>query len=485
MSAHSMKSLTKTNAFIDGHWVPADRRFEVTNPATGDVIAEVTDGDTVLAERAVEAAYNALEGWRSKPAKYRADLLRKWHHAMLENKQALAEIMSAEQGKPIAEAAGEIEYGASFVEWFAGEAERAYGDILPLTDSDKRSWIIKQPVGVCSAITPWNFPNAMITRKVAPALAAGCTIVVKPPQLTPLSALAIAQLANEVGIPDGVLNIVPTTDSKGVGEILTTHPRLRKFSFTGSTEVGKQLMKQCADSVLKLSLELGGNAPFIVFDDADLDIAVEQLLAAKFRNAGQTCIAANRVLVQEAVHDEFIDKLKAAINKLKVDRGDADEVDYGPLIDQDAIDKVQRLQQSALDNGAELVSGGKVLDELGPLFYAPTLITGVTPEMDISKEEIFGPVVAVQTFSDEAEGIRHANDTPFGLAGYFCATNIKRIYRVSEQLECGMLGVNAGAISHAYNAFGGVKQSGIGREGSRYGLAEYQETKNITLGDIE
>lgn len=485
MSAHSMKSLTKTNAFIDGHWVPADRRFEVTNPATGDVIAEVTDGDTVLAERAVEAAYNALESWRSKPAKYRADLLRKWHQAMLENKQALAEIMSAEQGKPIAEAAGEIEYGASFVEWFAGEAERAYGDILPLTDSDKRSWIIKQPVGVCSAITPWNFPNAMITRKVAPALAAGCTIVVKPPQLTPLSALAIAQLANEVGIPDGVLNIVPTTDSKGVGEILTTHPRLRKFSFTGSTEVGKQLMKQCADSVLKLSLELGGNAPFIVFDDADLDVAVEQLLAAKFRNAGQTCIAANRVLVQEAVHDEFIDKLKTAISKLKVNRGDAEEVDYGPLIDQDAIDKVKRLQQSAVDNGAELISGGKVLDELGPLFYAPTLITGVTPEMDISKEEIFGPVVAVQSFSDEAEGIRHANDTPFGLAGYFCATDIKRIYRVSEQLECGMLGVNAGAISHAYNAFGGVKQSGIGREGSRYGLAEYQETKNITLGDLE
>ncbi|WP_301721655.1 NAD-dependent succinate-semialdehyde dehydrogenase [Pseudidiomarina terrestris] len=482
MTSHSMRSLTKTNAFIDGHWVPVEQRFAVTNPATGEVVAEVADADATLAERAVEAAKNALPGWRKKTPHERAELLRRWFNSMLSNKQALAELMCAEQGKPVAEAAAEIEYGASFVEWFAAEAERSYGDVLPLQSPDKRVWITKQGVGVCAAITPWNFPNAMITRKVAPALAAGCTMVVKPPQLTPLSALAIAQLASEVGIPDGVINIVPSTDAKSIGGVLTEHPDVRKFSFTGSTAVGKKLMQQCASTVKKVSFELGGNAPFIVFDDADIELAVEQLLICKFRNAGQTCISANRILVQEKVLDKFVNTLKSEMEKLKVAPGTADEVDYGPLIDQDAIDKVKRLVADAREQGAECLTGGKVLDEVGELFYAPTLLTGVTSTMDIAQEEIFGPVVAVQTFDTEEEGIRKANATPFGLAGYFCAEDYRRIERVSSELECGMLGINAGAISHAYNAFGGVKESGIGREGSRYGLAEYQETKTLTLG---
>ncbi|MGQ4275437.1 NAD-dependent succinate-semialdehyde dehydrogenase [Pseudidiomarina sp. E22-M8] len=482
MTSHSMRSLTKTNAFIDGHWVPVEQRFAVTNPATDEVIAEVADADAAIAERAVDAAHNALPGWRKKTARERADVLKRWFDSMLANKQALAELMCAEQGKPVAEAAAEIEYGASFVDWFAAEAERSYGDVLPLQSPDKRVWITKQGVGVCAAITPWNFPNAMITRKVAPALAAGCTMVIKPPQLTPLSALAIAQLASEVGIPDGVINIVPSSDAKSVGKVLTEHPSVRKFSFTGSTKVGKTLMQQCASTMKKVSFELGGNAPFIVFDDANLELAVEQLLLCKFRNAGQTCISANRVLVQENVLDKFVELLKPALNKLKVAAGTADEVNYGPLIDQDAVDKVKRLVDDAKEQGAECIQGGNVLDDLGALFYAPTLLTGITSTMDIAQEEIFGPVIAIQTFATEEEGVRKANATPFGLAGYFCAEDYRRIDRVSNALECGMLGINAGAISHAYNAFGGVKESGIGREGSRYGLAEYQETKTITLG---
>lgn len=482
--AHSKRSLIQTNAFIDGHWIPTDSRFEVTNPATGEVIAEVADGDSQLAERAVDAAHSALTLWRQKTPAERAAALRKWYNSILANKQALGELMSAEQGKPIAEAVGEIEYGASFIDWFAGEAERSYGDMLPIASSDKRSWITKQGVGVCAAITPWNFPNAMITRKIAPALAAGCTIVVKPPQQTPLSALALAQLASEVGIPDGVINIVPTTSAKAVGEVFTTHPRVRKFTFTGSTAVGKQLMEQCAGTMKKVSLELGGNAPFIVFESADLDHAVEQLMAAKFRNAGQTCIAANRVLVDASIEADFIKRLQQKVESLKVAAGDAEDCDYGPLIDQAAVDKVQRLQSEAIEQGAELVCGGDVLDDLGSQFYSPTILRQVTSTMTIAQEEIFGPVIAIQTFTEEDEAVMLANSTPFGLAGYFCSQDIAQIYRVSEHLDCGMLGINAGAISHAYNAFGGVKESGIGREGSRYGLAEYQETKNITLGGL-
>ncbi len=484
MTAHSMRSLMQSNAFIDGHWVPLEQRFEVFNPATGELLATVADGDAALAERAVEAAHKAFPAWRDMPPRERAKLLRRWYSAILKNKRALAEIMNAEQGKPIAEAVAEIAYGASFIDWFAGEAERCYGEILPEFAKGTRSWIVKQPVGVCSAITPWNFPNAMITRKLAPALAAGCTMIVKPPELTPLSALALAQLASEVGIPDGVINIVPTSQSQAVGEVLTTHPNIRKFTFTGSTAVGKKLMAQCSSTVKKVSLELGGNAPFIVFDDADLDVAVNELMQSKFRNAGQTCISPNRVLVQESVLESFLAKLTPAVQQLKVGMGDQKDIDYGPLISTAAIDKVERLIADATKKGAKLITGGKRLDDIGPLFYAPTIITDVQSTMSISQEEVFGPVVAIQSFVEEAEGVRLANDTPFGLAGYFCAQDYARIHRVSEQLDCGMLGINAGAISHVYNAFGGVKESGIGREGSKYGLAEFQETKNITLGGL-
>lgn len=482
MPQHTVRSLLKVDAFIDGNWIPSDQRFPVTNPATGARLAEVCDADPVMAERAVEAAHKALPSWQAKTAKQRADLMRAWYQAILANKQVLGELMTLEQGKPVAEAIGEIEYGASFIDWFAGEAERHQGEVLARSADDKRSWVTKQPIGVCAAITLWNFPNAMITRKVAPALAAGCTMVVKPAQLTPLSALALAQLAAEVGIPHGVLNVLPSSQARALGEVLTEHPLVRKFTFTGSTAVGKQLMAQCAGTVKKVSLELGGNAPFIIFDDADLDLAIEQLMAAKFRNAGQTCISVNRVLVHESVMTDVEQRLTTALKRLRIGPGDQADVDYGPLINQAAVEKAQQLQQQALDAGAKLLTGGSVLTELGPLFYAPTLLSEVTPAMSISQEEIFAPILALQRFSDEAEAIARANDTPFGLAGYFCSRDYRRIMRVAEQLECGMLGINAGAISHAYNAFGGVKESGIGVEGSSLGLAEYQVTKTITLG---
>jgi len=484
MSAHSMSSLTKTDCFIEGHWVPTDNRFKVTNPATGEVIAEVADAGEDLTHRAINVAETALAKWSKKTAKERADLLRKWYQAMMDNKQALAELMSAEQGKPVAEAAGEVEYGASFVDWFASEAERIDGDILPVADNSKRVLVMKQPIGVCAAITPWNFPNAMITRKIAPALAAGCTIVVKPPQLTPLSSLALAQLASEVGIPDGVINLIPTSDAKTVGKILATSEKVRKLSFTGSTGVGKVLMQQCSENVKKISLELGGNAPFIVFDDADVNAAAEQLMACKFRNAGQTCIAANRVLVDEKVKDDFVKAITTKVNALKVGPGDKEGVELGPLIDQDAVDKVQRLVLSAKSDGATIETGGEVLTDLGNLFYAPTVLSGVTTEMDINNDEIFGPVIAISTFETEEEAIKKANDTPFGLASYFAAKDTARIFRVSEALEYGMVGVNTGGISHAYNPFGGIKESGVGREGSKYGIDEYLEIKTVTLGGL-
>lgn len=484
MSAHSMSSLTKTDCFIEGHWVPTDKRFSVTNPATGESITEVADAGEDLTHRAINVAEAALPKWAKKTAKERADLLRKWYQAMMDNKQALAELMSAEQGKPVAEAAGEVEYGASFVDWFASEAERIDGDILPVADNSKRVFVMKQPIGVCAAITPWNFPNAMITRKIAPALAAGCTIVVKPPQLTPLSSLALAQLASEVGIPDGVINLIPTSDAKTVGKILATSPKVRKLSFTGSTGVGKILMQQCAENVKKISLELGGNAPFIVFDDADINAAAEQLMACKFRNGGQTCIAANRVLVDEKVKDDFIKAITSKVKALKVGPGDEEGVELGPLIDQDAVDKVQRLVVSATSDGATLETGGEVLTRLGDLFYAPTVISGVTEEMEINSEEIFGPVIAISTFATEEEAIEKANNTPFGLASYFASKDTARIFRVSESLEYGMVGVNTGGISHAYNPFGGIKESGVGREGSKYGIDEYLEIKTVTLGGL-
>lgn len=484
MSAHSMSSLTKKDCFIEGHWVPTDNRFQVTNPATGELITEVSDADEELTRRAINVAETALKKWSKKTAKERSDLLRKWYQAMMDNKQALAELMSAEQGKPVAEAAGEVEYGASFVDWFASEAERIDGDILPIADNSKRVFVMKQPIGVCAAITPWNFPNAMITRKIAPALAAGCTIVVKPPQLTPLSSLALAQLASEVGIPDGVINLIPTSDAKTVGKILATSPQVRKLSFTGSTGVGKILMQQCSENVKKISLELGGNAPFIVFEDADIDAAAEQLMACKFRNGGQTCIAANRVIVHESVKDDFVKAICSKVSALKVGPGDQEGVELGPLIDQDAVDKVQRLVLGAKSDGATVETGGHVLTDIGDLFYAPTVLSGVTEDMEIDSEEIFGPVVAISTFETEQEAIDKANNTPFGLASYFAAKDTARIFRVSEALEYGMVGVNTGGISHAYNPFGGIKESGVGREGSKYGIDEYLEIKTVTLGGL-
>lgn len=485
MPQHTVHSLLKVDAFIDGNWIPSEQRFNVHNPATDKLLAEVCDATPAMAERAIEAAHKALTPWQAKTAKQRADLMRAWYHAILANKQVLGELMSQEQGKPISEAVEEIEYGASFIDWFAGEAERHQGELLARSAADKRSWITKQPIGVCTAITPWNFPNAMITRKIAPAIAAGCTIVVKPAQLTPLSALALMQLAKEVGIPHGVVNMLPSSQAKPLGQVLTEHPLVRKFTFTGSTEVGKQLMAQCSKGMKKVSMELGGNAPFIIFEDADLDLAITQLMKAKFRNAGQTCISVNRVLVHDSIISDVEQRLAAAVKQLKVGHGDDAQVDYGPLINQDAVEKALELQQQAIAAGAQLLCGGQVLSELGALFYAPTLLTKVTASMAISQQEIFAPILALQSFSSEAEAIQLANDTPFGLAGYFCSTDYRRILRVSEQLQCGMLGINAGAISHAYNAFGGVKESGIGVEGSTLGLAEYQVTKTITLGGFE
>lgn len=485
MAKFTREQLTKTDLFINGEWIKSNKRFSVHDPATGNSVAEVSDAIQSHFEQAINAADTAFQSWKNTSCEERANLLRTWFNLMMEHQHELGEIMTLEQGKPLAEAKGEVAYGASFVEWFAEEAKRTRGDVLPPFADDKRTLVIKQPVGVVAAITPWNFPNAMITRKVAPALAAGCTVVVKPPALTPLSSLALMLLAEEAGIPKGVINILPSTDAEMAGKTLTSSPKVRKLSFTGSTPVGKILMKQCAEQVTTLSLELGGNAPFIVFDDADLDVAVEQLIASKFRNAGQTCISANRVLVQKAVHQRFIEKLESAMGKIRVGNGFTDSnADIGPLINQDAIDKVTRLINDAKDNGARMICGGKVCSDLGPLFFEPTLLDNVNQSMEIANEEIFGPVLAVQTFADEDEGIALANNTPFGLAAYFCAQDPARIKRVAEAIESGLVGINAGGISHAMHPFGGVKQSGLGREGSHYGIDEYLEIKTLVVGDL-
>jgi succinate-semialdehyde dehydrogenase/glutarate-semialdehyde dehydrogenase len=478
------QQLIRDALYINGKWEQGKKQFAVTNPATGEDVGMVTDGSEDDVNRAVEAADKALPKWREKTCEERAGLLRKWFDAVMAHKRELAEIMTLEQGKPVTEAEGEIAYGASFIEWFSEEAKRVRGDILPNIGAGKQSRVIKQPVGVVATITPWNFPNAMITRKVAPALAAGCTVVVKPPSMTPLSALALAVIAEDVGIPAGVINIVTTSSASTFSETVCAHQAVRKLSFTGSTEVGRTLMKLCSDQVMKVSLELGGNAPFVVFDDADIDVAVEQLIACKFRNAGQTCISANRVLVQDSVHDRFVDKLKEAVNEIQLDDGFADKVDIGPLINQDAVDKAKDLVKDAVDQGAKLEIAGGIDDTKGDLFYRPQLLTGVSKEMKISNTEIFAPVVAVQRFSTEEDGVRLANDTVFGLAAYFCAQGADRIHRVSEALEAGLIGINNGGISHAMHPFGGVKQSGVGREGSHYGIDEYLEIKTLVQGGL-
>jgi len=471
-------------AFIDGQWIAASKTFSVTDPATGDELAAVPDLGTEDTKRAIAAAVNALPAWSAKTAKERAVILRRWFDLITAETENLAQLMTSEQGKPLAEARSEVAYGASFVEWFAEEGKRAYGRTIPSTFANKRYLTIKQPIGVVAAIAPWNFPIAMITRKVAPALAAGCTIVVKPAAETPLCALAIAKLAIDAGVPAGVLNIVTTTDAPAVGKVLCEDPRVRKLSFTGSTEVGKILYRQCADTVKKLTLELGGNAPLLVFDDADLGQAVAGVMASKYRNAGQTCVCANRILVQSGIYDRFAAALVEAVNKLAVGSGMQAGTDIGPLISNDAITKVETLVADAVTKGAKVLTGGD-LDKAGPLFYRPSVVTNVTPQMEIVREEIFGPVAALVRFDTEDEAVRLANDTPFGLAAYLFSQNLSRAWRVAERLDAGMVSVNEGILSNEVVPFGGVKESGLGREGAAEGLEEYLEIKYICLGAID
>ena len=479
------RSLLRTDSFIDGAWTGADTgaRFQVTNPATGEVLAEIADVTDREARRAIEAADRALPDWRAKTAKARAGLMRKWYELIMAAQEDLAQLMTAEQGKPLAESRGEIAYGAAFVEWFAEEGKRAYGDVIPTHKPDSRILVFKQPIGVVAAVTPWNFPNAMITRKCAPALAAGCTVVIKPAGNTPLSALALAELAERAGIPAGVFNVVTTSKSSGVGAELTQNPLVRKFSFTGSTEIGKLLARQCASTVKKVSLELGGNAPFIVFDDADLDAAADGAMLSKYRNMGQTCVCANRILVQDSVYDAFVEKLSERVAKLKVGNGAEDGVTQGPLINEEAVEKVEHLLKDATAKGARILAGGH-RHTLGGTFFEPTIVTGVNKEMAFAREEIFGPVATLFRFSTEEEAIRMANDTEYGLAAYFYARDVGRIFRVSEALEYGIVGANEGIISTEVAPFGGVKESGIGREGSKYGIEDFLEIKYVALGGV-
>jgi succinate-semialdehyde dehydrogenase/glutarate-semialdehyde dehydrogenase len=478
-------TLLRTRAYIDGAWTEADdgARFDVLNPADGGVLASVPDMGAAETRRAIEAAAAALPAWRARTAKERAAILRKWFELIMAHQEDLAVLMTSEQGKPLAEARGEVAYGASFIEWFAEEGKRVYGDVIPAHGADKRILVLKEPIGVVAAITPWNFPIAMITRKAGPALAAGCTMVIKPAEDTPLCALALAELAERAGLPKGVLNIVTTMKAAEVGGELTANPIVRKLSFTGSTEVGKLLMRQSADTVKKVALELGGNAPFIVFDDADLDAAVAGAMASKYRNAGQTCVCANRLLVQDGIYDAFAARLAEAVAKLKVGPGLSGDVQQGPLINADAVAKVEELLGDAVAKGAKIVCGGK-RHALGGTFFEPTIVTGLTPAMRIAREEIFGPVAPLFRFHTEDEAIRMANDTEFGLAAYFYARDIARVWRVAEGLEYGIVGINEGIISTEVAPFGGVKESGIGREGSKYGIDDFVEIKYLCMGGI-
>ncbi|MFC4621660.1 NAD-dependent succinate-semialdehyde dehydrogenase [Comamonas nitrativorans] len=477
-------SLLRPSCYLDGAWVAADdgSTIAVTNPATGQTIAQVPRCGAAEAERAIAAAEQALAPWRDTTAAQRSRILRRWFELMLAHQDDLAAIMTAEQGKPLAEARGEIAYAASYIEWFAEEAKRAYGEVIPSPAQDRQIVVTRESIGVCAAITPWNFPSAMITRKVAPALAAGCTIVVKPAEQTPLSALALAELAERAGVPAGVLNVI-TGQASAIGGVMTASPTVRKLSFTGSTPVGQLLMQQCAGTVKKLSLELGGNAPFIVFDDADVDAAVAGALASKYRNAGQTCVCSNRFLVQAGVYDRFAQKLAEAVACLPVGNGMDAGVAQGPLIDQAALHKVEALVQDALAHGARIATGG-ARHALGGTWYQPTVLTHVTDAMAVMREEIFGPVAPLQRFESEAEAVRLANDTPFGLAAYFFTQSHARVWRVARQLEYGIVGINTGAISTEVAPFGGVKLSGLGREGSRHGLDEYMTLKYLALGGL-
>ncbi len=482
----NLKSMLKnpdllcSKAFVGGEWVDAKsgKTIDVTNPARGDVIATVADLDRSEVADAIAAAAASQKAWAARPAKERANVLRKWFDLLMANQEDLAIIMTAEQGKPLTEARGEVAYGASFVEWFGEEAKRNYGETIPGHMADKRITVISQPIGVAAAITPWNFPNAMIARKVAPALAAGCSFVVRPASLTPLSALAMGKLAEEAGVPKGVLSIVTSSSASAVGKEFCENPIVRKLSFTGSTEVGRILLKQAADQVMKCSMELGGNAPFIVFDDADLDEAVVGAIASKFRNNGQTCVCANRIYVQEGVYDAFAQKLKVAVENLHVGDGLSDGTTLGPLIEPSAVSKVQEHLDDALSKGGTVLTGGKP-HALGGLFYEPTIVTNATKDMMVSVDETFGPFAPLFKFKDEDDVIALANDTIFGLASYFYAKDISRVTKVAEALEYGIVGVNTGIISTEVAPFGGVKQSGLGREGSRHGMDDYMELKYI------
>ncbi|CAH5753403.1 Succinate-semialdehyde dehydrogenase [NADP(+)] GabD [Klebsiella oxytoca] len=475
-------TLFRQQAMINGRWRDASGKetLAVTNPANGQPLGNVPKMGAGETREAIDAAARALPAWRALTAKERSSILRRWFELMMEHQDDLARLMTLEQGKPLAEAKSEISYAASFIEWFAEEGKRIYGDTIPGHQADKRLLVIKQPIGVTAAITPWNFPSAMITRKAGPALAAGCTMVLKPASQTPFSALALAELANRAGIPEGVFNVV-TGSASEVGGELTGNPLVRKLSFTGSTEIGRQLMEQCAKDIKKVSLELGGNAPFIVFDDADLDKAVEGALASKFRNAGQTCVCANRLYVQDSVYDRFAEKLQQAVSKLQIGDGLQPNVTIGPLIDEKAIAKVQEHIADALGKGARVVTGGKV-HELGGNFFQPTILVDVPGDAKVAKEETFGPLAPLFRFKDEADVIAQANDTEFGLAAYFYARDLGRVFRVGEALEYGIIGINTGLISTEVAPFGGVKSSGLGREGSKYGIEDYLEIKYMCIG---
>ncbi|TDR31854.1 NADP-dependent succinate-semialdehyde dehydrogenase [Hydromonas duriensis] len=476
-------SLLKQQCYLNGEWVSGKETIDVTNPATGEVIGTIPHLGQAETAKAIADANAAWPAWRKKTAKERGAILRKWYNLMMENQDDLALILTAEQGKPLAEAKGEIAYGASYIDWFAEEGKRIYGENIPSHMADRRLMVTKEPIGVCVAITPWNFPNAMITRKAAPALAAGCPMIVRPADLTPFSALAMAELAHRAGVPAGVFQVI-TGKSRVIGAEFTSNPVVRKLTFTGSTEVGRVLMEQCAPSIKKASMELGGNAPFIVFDDADLDAAVEGAIASKYRNAGQTCVCANRLYVQDGVYDAFAEKLAIAVGKLKVGNGVEDGVTQGPMIDVKAMEKVEEHIADAVSKGAKVLLGGK-RHALGHSFFEPTILTGVTQNMAVAKEETFGPMAPLFRFSTEEEVIKYANDTEFGLASYFYSRDIGRIFRVSEALEYGMVGVNSGLISTEIAPFGGVKQSGLGREGSKYGIEDYTVIKYTCLAGLD
>ncbi|MCW8040743.1 MULTISPECIES: NAD-dependent succinate-semialdehyde dehydrogenase [Acinetobacter] len=474
--------LLKQQVYINGEWLDADdgKSLPVTNPATDEIVGRVPSVSAAQVEQAVQAAEAALEGWKQKTAKERSALLRTWFNLIVENQEDLAVILSTEQGKPITESRGEILYGASFIEWFAEEAKRTYGDVIPHDKQGRRLVVIKQPVGVVAAITPWNFPNAMITRKVGPALAAGCTVIIKPASETPLSALALVALAEQAGIPKGVVNVV-TGSSREIGSVLTTHPVVKKVSFTGSTGVGKLLMEQCSSTMKKVSMELGGNAPFIVFEDADLDKAVQGAIASKFRNSGQTCVCTNRILAHESIHDAFLEKLVAEVNKLKVAPAFEQGAEQGPLINEKSVEKIEEHIADAVGKGATIVAGGK-RHALGHTFFEPTVLSGVTQDMLVAKDETFAPLAPVFKFSTDAEAIQMANDTEFGLASYIYTESLSRAWKVGEALEYGMVGINEGLISTEVAPFGGIKESGSGREGSKYGIEDYMEIKYMCMG---